>query len=109
MTGEYVIIFSTCAHTQEAESIAGSLLSQNLAACVNIADSVVSFFRWKDRQERTSEVLLVIKTRRDLFDAVRRVIRESHSYDVPEVVAIPIIDGDEDYLNWMSGQLSRDD
>jgi len=108
MSREYVIIFVTCADHAQAESLAGSVLQQHLAACVNIVDSVISVFHWQSRCERTQEVLLMMKTRRELFEDVRRVIREGHSYDVPEIIAVPIVAGDEAYLDWVAQQTSRD-
>ena len=98
---ECIVIFVACKDKQEAQSISTKLLEEHLVACVNIIDSVSSLFHWKGKIEQADEVLLSIKTTRDLFDAVRHAVKQIHSYEVPEVIAIPIVEGDVDYLDWI--------
>ena len=98
---ECIIVFVTCKDADQAEKISSKLLEEHLAACVNIIDHVKSFFHWEGKIDNAEEVMMVIKTRRDLFDAVKHAVKELHSYKVPEIVAVPIVEGDDDYLNWV--------
>jgi periplasmic divalent cation tolerance protein len=100
-----IVILSTCGSEEEGERIARALLADRLAACVNVLPGVRSFYRWKGQVEDAAECLLVIKSSRPLFGALRNAIRKSHSYEVPEVVALPIIDGAPDYLAWLHESL----
>jgi periplasmic divalent cation tolerance protein len=96
-----IIVFVTAGKITEARRIARVLVEKRLAACVNIIPKISSVYRWKDRVQRDDEVLLIIKTRRSRFDALRRSIESLHSYEVPEIIAAPIIDGSINYLNWI--------
>ena len=100
-----IVVFSTCGSAEEAEKIARALVSKRLAACVNLLPAVRSLYRWKDAIEDAQEVLLVIKTSRALFAEVRAEIEKLHSYEVAEVIATPIVDGSEAYLEWMGREL----
>ncbi len=100
MSGKAVIL-STVGSEEEASRIAGALVERRLAACVNVVPGVKSTYRWKGSVETAGEWLLVIKTARDRFEAVRAAIRELHSYEVPEVVMIDVADGDAAYLRWI--------
>jgi periplasmic divalent cation tolerance protein len=82
--------------------LASLLVEKRLAACVNIAPGIESVYRWKDAIERAEEVLLLIKTSRELFEKVKQALATAHSYEVPEIVALPIVDGSESYLSWLS-------
>jgi periplasmic divalent cation tolerance protein len=99
------VVFSTAASAAEAEAIARKLVEERLAACVNVVTGVRSFYRWKGKIENSPEWLLVIKSSRGRFDALRTVLEKLHSYDVPEVIALPVVEGAENYLNWMEGEL----
>ena len=101
---KYVIILVTCRNRKQAEAISEKLLEERLAACVNIIKHVESFFHWQKGIDRANEVLLMIKTRRALFDAVRRAVKDIHSYEVPEIIALPILEGDEEYLTWIKNE-----
>ncbi len=101
-----IVVFSTCASAEQARSIAHALVSLRLAACVNVAPAVASIYRWQGAIEESTEWLLVIKTRRDLFDGVRRKIEEMHSYQVPEALALPVVDGAPAYLDWWDRELT---
>jgi periplasmic divalent cation tolerance protein len=100
-----IVILSTCANQEEAERIARALLDDRLAACVNVLPGVRSFYRWKGRVEDAAECLLIIKSSRPLFASLRAAIEKAHSYDVPEIVALPIVDGAPAYLNWLQENL----
>lgn len=96
---EFVVVFCT-ASPGEAEPLAKALVDSRLAACVNVAD-VQSCFWWEGAVSREAERLLVIKTQHRLLDPLIERIRELHSYDLPEIIAMPIIGGYAPYLDWM--------
>src|SRR4051794_28381276 len=102
---ENIVILSTCANEEEAERMARALLADHLAACVNVLPGARSFYRWKGQVEDATECLLVIKSSRQLFGRLRDAIEKVHSYEVPEIVALPIIDGAPNYLKWISESL----
>ncbi len=99
--GEFVVILVTTNSQEEAERIARALVDSRLAACVNIISGLRSIYRWKGKTWDEEELLLLIKTRIALFERVEGVVKEIHSYEEPEIVAIPIIRGSETYLNWL--------
>ncbi|MEP6962739.1 MAG: divalent-cation tolerance protein CutA [Acidobacteriota bacterium] len=103
-----IVVLCTCESEEQAGSIARSLVEQNLAACVNILPNIRSIYRWKGTIEDAAEYLLVIKSRRDKFDALREAIVKIHSYDLPEVIAVPIVDGAQAYLRWIDQSLDRE-
>lgn len=86
---------------QEAKLIAHELVKEKLVACANILNGVTSIFQWEGKIDEAKEVLMVLKTKQDLFDAVIQKVKSLHSYKVPEIIALPIIGGDEDYLQWV--------
>ncbi len=98
----FAIVLTTAGSDEEAERIASALVERRLAACVNVVPGVVSFYRWDGAVKRDTERLLIAKTSTERFDAVRDAIVELHSYDVPEVVMIPIRDGSAAYLDWIA-------
>jgi periplasmic divalent cation tolerance protein len=100
-----IVVLSTCASPEEAEKIARALVEKKLAACVNILPAVRSIYRWKNAIEDDRETLLLIKSSRALFNELRSEIERLHSYEVPEAIAIPIVEGLERYLEWMAGVL----
>jgi periplasmic divalent cation tolerance protein len=102
-----IIVLSACDSEEQAASIARNLVEQRLAACVNILPGARSIYRWKEQVEIAAEWLLVIKSRRDLFGAVRAEIVRLHSYEVPEVIALPVVDGADSYLAWLDGELKE--
>lgn len=99
---EYIVIYCTVPNRKEGQEIARALVENELAACVNIIDKVESVFSWNGELTEEKEALLIIKTRRDLFTKINHTIQKLHSYNVPEVIAIPIIEADETYLKWIS-------
>jgi periplasmic divalent cation tolerance protein len=100
-----IVILSTCATAEEAEKLARELVDARLAACVSLIPRMRSYFRWKGAVETADECLLVIKTSRSLFDSVRLVLEKSHTYEVPEMIALQIVEGSENYMNWMQANL----
>lgn len=100
-----LVVLCTCGGDEEARRISGALVEARLAACVNILPGVQSVYRWQGEIETAAETLLFIKTTSDRFAALRDRIRELHSYDTPEIVALPVTVGSEDYLAWLRGQV----
>lgn len=100
-----IVILSTCSSSAEAESIARALLEKRLAACVNIVNGVRSLYRWRGAVEEATELLLVIKTRRDLVTALRAELERMHTYEVPELLALGVLDGAPAYLDWLEREL----
>ena len=103
MDGKFVIIFVTCGSAIEARRIADALLRKRLIACANIVTDIESKFRWKGKIAKAKEALVVIKTKAGNFKTVEKAIRRIHSYDVPEIIAMPIVAGCKEYLDWIDG------
>jgi len=95
------LVLSTAGAEDEARKIAHHLVEHQLAACVNIVPQIESIYRWQGKVESSREWLLVIKTTVDRFAAVRAAIRELHSYDLPECIAIAVDDGSSEYFEWI--------
>ena len=104
---DYLVLFVTVPTVELAENIARSLVGDRLVACVNIVPSVRSFYRWQGTVRDDQELLLVIKTRREHFDVVRERIVELHDYEVPEVVALPVVAGHHPYLRWIDDSVGQ--
>jgi periplasmic divalent cation tolerance protein len=100
-----VVILITTSLDEEAQKIADKLLTQRKAACVNIISKVRSRFWWKGELDSADEALLIVKTKASFIDEIVSLVKEVHSYEVPEVIALPLIGGNRDYLNWMSDEL----
>ncbi len=103
---EFIVVFVTAGSSAEGERLAHALVEERLAACVNRIPAVQSVYRWQGKVEQSAEELLVIKTRADLFAALEKRVRELHSYSVPEVIALPIINGSKAYLKWLGEQFA---
>ena len=100
--GNYVVLV-TCASRVEARKIARLVVAAKLAACANLVSAPVeSIYRWKGRVESANEFLLVIKTTHARFPALREAILRAHSYDVPEIIALPVAAGSKNYLAWIA-------
>jgi periplasmic divalent cation tolerance protein len=98
-----IVVLVTCRSGREARKIARALIDQRLAACANILENpVTSIYRWKQTVESARESLVIIKTTRRRFAALRRAVERLHSYDVPEIIALPILEGSRGYLDWIS-------
>lgn len=101
-----ILVLTTCDSEVLAEQLARHLVELHVAACVNILPKAHSIYRWQEKIEDGGEWVLLIKSRRDLFSALRAEIQKIHTYEVPEVIALPIMDGSEAYLGWLDGQLT---
>jgi periplasmic divalent cation tolerance protein len=100
-----ILVISTCAAEADAERLARALLDARLAACVNLVPGVRSLYRWKGEIESEAEFMLIIKTSRDLFPALRAEIEKLHPYELPELLALPVLAGAENYLSWLQTNL----
>jgi periplasmic divalent cation tolerance protein len=103
----YVQVLSTAGSEEEAERIGAELLERRLAACVQTLGPIVSRYRWRGELERASEWQLLAKTEAALYPEVEAAIRAVHSYEEPEILAIPVLAGSEGYLTWVSESVSR--
>lgn len=104
-----IVVLVTCRSPQEARKIGRALVERSLAACANILRAPVqSTYRWKGRIETANEALLLLKTSRARFVALERAIRKQHSYEVPEIIALPIARGSRAYLDWISKSVELD-
>ena len=106
MVTDKIVVLTTCESAEQAQTLARHLIEQRLAACVNILPGARSVYRWKDKIEDAAEFVLVIKSRRDAFSKLRDAISHLHSYEIPEVVALPVVDGSDAYLGWMDRELA---
>jgi len=103
----FIVIFITCANKNAAKKIAAGLISAKLAACVNIIEGLDSLFWWKNKVDHASEVLLIVKSRKTKLTRIIKKVKSLHSYSTPEIIALPIIAGDKDYLNWINDSLAH--
>jgi periplasmic divalent cation tolerance protein len=103
-----IVVLSTCADEEEAERLARLLVEARLAACVGIVPRLRSFYWWKGAVESSGECLLIVKSSRPLFDQLRAALVKAHSYEVPEVLALPVVDGEGQYLDWLQANLRED-
>ena len=95
------VVFMTASSHEEAENIAGNLVSQKLAACVNILPNIKSFYWWENKLCKDDELLLIAKIKTSLFKDLEKAVKKLHSYDVPEIILLPIENGSNAYLQWM--------
>ena len=102
-----VVIYCTVPSKQDAKSIAKILLTQRLAACINIIDKVQSVFSWHDEICEEKELLMIIKTKALLFDRVKQAIKLIHPYNIPEIIALPIENADREYLEWINTETTE--
>ncbi len=102
---DFIIIFTTTDSKEDAKRIAKHLVEKRLAGCVQITGPIQSTYRWEDSIEISEEWLCSIKSKKGLFEDLESAIKEIHPYDVPEIVALPIVAGSDDYLTWLKDQL----
>ncbi|MBI2915603.1 MAG: divalent-cation tolerance protein CutA [Elusimicrobia bacterium] len=100
------VVFVTASNRKEADKISKTIVKERLAACVNQIPSIRSRYWWKGKVETANESLLIIKTKKSKFEALRKRIQTIHSYAVPEVIALEIVQGNPDYLKWMDESVS---
>jgi len=98
---DYIVVFITTPNVIEARKISKMLIEERLAACCNIVEKVNSIYLWQNNIEDDFESLIIIKTRKDVFPELVKRVKEIHKYTVPEIIALPIIDGSDSYLNWI--------
>ncbi len=103
---EHVAVFITAPDEDTAADIARVLVGDGLAACVNIVRNIRSIYKWQGKMEDESEVLMIAKTSRDRFDALAGTVKDMHPYDVPEIISVPITQGSDQYIEWLSKAVS---
>jgi len=101
----YIVLLITASNIEEANKIAEVLLTQRKAACVNIVPGVSSLFWWQDKLDSAQESLLIVKTKASLLPEIISLVKGIHSYDVPEIIALPIVGGNQDYLEWIDKEV----
>lgn len=101
MKQEYLVVFNTCPDADTAQELADRLVGDGLAACVSLLPGIQSTYMWQDKQETSTETLLMIKTRADAYPALEAWLREWHPYELPEILAVPVQNGLGEYLNWI--------
>lgn len=104
-----IVVFNTCASAEESERLARTLIDARLAACVTVISPVRSFYRWNGAVTDAAEWLLVIKTSRALFERLRAALESAHSYELPELLALPVVEGSANYLSWIDSELKTAD
>ena len=102
---DYVQIVTTAETKEDATGIAKEMVRQRLAACAQVVGPIQSTYWWKEKIESSEEWLCLMKSRKDLFPEIERAIKDIHTYEVPEIIAIPIQTGHQPYLKWMEGEL----
>lgn len=107
MINEYIEIIITIANKEDAEMMANNLVKSRLAACCQIAGPVMSIYTWKDELCKDKEYILTIKTRKSLFQKIKKHIIEKHTYDTPQIIAVDISEISEDYKNWMDENIEK--
>ena len=103
---DFIVVFVTVGSPKEGDRLSRALVEERLAACVNRVKGVQSVYRWQGQIEQSEEELLIIKTKQGLFDRLKKRVQELHSYSAPEIVALPILKGSENYLRWLEEELS---
>jgi periplasmic divalent cation tolerance protein len=105
LRNSYIIIIVTTAGREEAETIVQRLLEARLIACANIIGPVSSHFHWSGKMEKTEEYLILMKSRKDLFEKLSETVKALHSYEVPEILALPVVEGSKAYMDWLGSCL----
>jgi uncharacterized protein involved in tolerance to divalent cations len=103
----HLLIYVTCESEGSARQIATALVQEQLAACVNILPNIQSVYRWKGKLETANEYLLIIKSQQEAFAALRERVCKLHPYELPEIIAVPIVAGLEPYLNWITESVTH--
>lgn len=105
MNPDFIVVLITVPSTEVGEQVASALMEQKLAACVNILPSITSIFAWQGEVQNDREVLLVVKTRAELFhERLIPAVKAIHPYEVPEIIALPIVMGSQGYLDWIAAE-----
>ena len=98
----FIVVFVTCANKKQADKIAKGLIKAKLAACVNLVNPINSLFWWQGKVDSCKETLLIIKTKKSIFERLEKLVKSLHGYDVPEIIALPIVKGSRKYLDWIN-------
>lgn len=106
---EYIEVHSTTRSRDEAEKICTAVVEARLAACAQVSGPIQSTYWWQGKIERSEEFFLTMKTTADRFDEIAQVIRDNHSYEIPDIVSVPLISGIADYLRWISAETRAPD
>ena len=102
---EYIQIFTTTEKKDDAEVISREMVEKRLAACAQVVGPIMSTYWWKEEIERTEEWLCIMKSRRDLYHELENAVKSIHPYEVPEIVALPIVSGSQSYLKWLDQEV----
>lgn len=105
MLTDFRVVLITCGSREEAEKISKVLVEEKLAACVNILSGVKSYFWWEGKVDEADEHLLIIKTSVEKIERLIEKVKELHSYSVPEIISLPILEGNTEYLRWIEGSI----
>ncbi len=100
----YIVIFVTTSSISEAKKIGRALVENKLVACSNIVSPIQSIYRWQGKVCEDKEALIILKTKKKLFKQVEKRVKELHSYEVPEIIAIPVTEGSDNYLSWVKNE-----
>ena len=103
-----IVVLITTGSREEAGHIANALVAEMMVACVNVIPGVTSVYRWQGEVQRALEWLLIVKTRSEMLDQIIRRVKELHSYEVPEIIALPLAGGSDTYLRWIDGEVHGD-
>ena len=101
---DYTVIFITTSSPDEAEKIGRALVEEKLVACANIVPSIRSIYRWQGKICDDKETLIILKTKKELFEQIEQRVKALHSYEVPEIISMPIIEGSNEYLSWLENE-----
>ena len=101
-----LVVLTTLEKQEDGERLATLLVEGALAACVQILPSMTSIYRWQGAVERSNEVLLLIKTTRDAYTRLEATIKENHPYQMPEIIALPVEAGSDEYLSWLAASVT---
>jgi len=104
---DFIVVLITAPNEEEAAKMANDLVASRLAACVNIIRNIRSIYRWQGKIEDEGEVLMLVKTRKEHFKDLEKRARELHPYTVPEIIALPILEGSSEYLQWLSEETKK--
>ena len=107
MKEEYIQVFTTTEKKEDAEKISKALVEKRLAGCIQVVGPIISTYWWKDNVETAEEWLCIIKSKKDIFNELEKSIKEIHPYEVPEIIAMPVVAGSDDYLLWLSKELRK--
>ena len=104
MNKSFIQVFVSCESKAQAKTVVDSLLNDQIIACAQILPGVESYYHWHGQTVQAAECLLLLKSHRDHFKTIEAKIKKLHSYEVPEIIAVPIVDGSKEYLQWINEQ-----